>query len=242
MVVKERPRLRVGSGTVIEENAILGEMHPGWKAPTIIGSDCCVRRFSLIFTDTEVGDHTMTGVGVVIQYDVLTGAVSKLPCQDATDFTTVGTGGLRNVAMLGGNVAIVYVNGTTGVLQYQTSAFGAIKYQPSGWLAGSHVDFATPGIVKRFRRLEVHHAPLNAGESIFIECFVDQDPLSFNTGLAPIPATQSGGTNSTVGSTTTALILGGDTVGKTLYFALKLTAGKFKPPIARTIYCLPFSR
>lgn len=67
MVVKERLRLRVGSGTVIEENAILGEMHPGWKAPTIIGSGCCVRRFSLIFTDTEVGDHTMTGVGVVIR-------------------------------------------------------------------------------------------------------------------------------------------------------------------------------
>jgi len=176
------------------------------------------------------------GVGVVIQYDVLTGAVSKLPCQDATDFTTVGTGGLRNVAMLGGNVAIVYVNGTTGVLQYQTSAFGAIKYQPSGWLAGSHVDFATPGIVKRFRRLEVHHAPLNAGESIFIECFVDQDPLSFNTGLAPIPATQSGGTNSTVGSTTTALILGGDTVGKTLYFALKLTAGTGNATTPRVSY------
>lgn len=67
MVVKERLRLRVGSGTVIEDNAILGEVHPGWKAPTIIGADCRVRRFSLIFTDTEVGDHTMTGVGVVIR-------------------------------------------------------------------------------------------------------------------------------------------------------------------------------
>jgi hypothetical protein len=166
-----------------------------------------------------------TGVGVVLQYDVLTGATSKLPTQDATDFTTVSAGLLRNIAMLGDNVAICYVNGTTGVLQYQQTAFGVIKYQGTGWLASSHIDFGTPGISKRFKRLEVHHAPLNAGEGILIEVFVDQDPLGFSTGLAVVPASQSGGNNTTVGSTVTALTLGSDTVGRTLYFALRMTAG-----------------
>lgn len=176
------------------------------------------------------------GVGVVLQLDVLTGAVSKLPNQDATDFTTVSAGLLRNIALLGDNIACVYVNGTTGVLQYQQTAFGTIKYQGTGWLASSHIDFGTPGIVKRFRRLEVHHSPLNAGEAIFIECFVDQDPLGFTTVLAPVPATQTGGTNNVVGSTLTALLVGQDTVGKTLYFAVRMTAGTNQNTTPRISY------
>lgn len=176
------------------------------------------------------------GVGVVLQLDVLTGAVSKLPNQDATDFTTVSTGLLRNIALLGDSVACVYVNGTTGVLQYQPIAFGTIKYQATGWLASSHIDFGTPGIVKRFRRLEVHHSPLNAGEAIFIECFVDQDPLAFTTALVPVPATQTGGNNNVVGSTLTALMVGQDTVGKTLYFAVRMTAGTNQNTTPRISY------
>jgi len=173
--------------------------------------------------------------GVIVQYDVLTGAVTHLPNLDGTDFTTSG-GTLRAVAVLGDNVACCYLNGTTGVLQYQQPAFGTIKYQASGWLASSKIDFATPGITKRFRRVEVHHAPLNAGEQIFIEVFVDQDPLSFTTALAPVPAAQSGGTNSTLGSTLTALLIGQDTVGKTLYFAIKLTAGTNQATTPRVAY------
>lgn len=165
------------------------------------------------------------GVGVIVQYDVITGAASKLPTNDATDFSVQSGSPLRNIALLGDNVAAIWQAGGNAILQYQAAAFGSIKYQSSGWLASSHIDFATPGIVKRFRRLEVHHSPLNAGEQIFIECFVDQDPLSFTTALAPVPASQSGGTNSTVGSTVTALTMGADTIGKTLYFAVKMTAG-----------------
>jgi len=175
------------------------------------------------------------GVGVVLQLDVLTTAVSKLPNQDATDFTTTG-GLLRNVAVLGDNVACIWVNGTTGVLQYQLPAFGTIKYQATGWLASSHIDFATPGVHKRFRRIEVHHSPLAAGEAIDIECFVDQDPLGFAIALAPVPTSQAGGHNATVGSTITSLILGSDTVGKTLYFALKLTAGTSQNTTPRVSY------
>lgn len=183
------------------------------------------------------------GIGVVLQLDVLTGAVSKLPCQDATDFTTVSAGLLRTIALLGDNIACVYVNGTTGVLQYQQTAFGVIKYQGSGWLASSHIDFGTPGITKRFRRIEVHHAPLNAGESIFVECFVDQDPLGFTTALAPVPLAQSGGSlanggslNNVVGSIQTNLTLSQDTVAKTLYFAIKVTAGTAQNTTPRVSY------
>ena len=176
------------------------------------------------------------GKGVVIQLDVLTGAASKLPNQDATDFTTVGASPLRSVAVLGDNVAAIWINGTTGVLQYQQTAFGTIKYQGLGWLASSHIDFGTPGIVKRFRRIEVHHAPLNAGEAIFVECFVDADPLGFSTGLAPIPVSQTGGNNSTPATTITALTLGSDTVARTLYFAIRMTAGTNNATTPRVSY------
>ncbi len=116
------------------------------------------------------------------------------------------------------------MNGTTGVLQYQLPAFGTIKYQTTGWLASSHIDFATPGIQKRFRRIEVHHAPLNAGEAILIEAFVDTDPLTFTTALPPSPVGATA-TNNTVGSSLTAMTFGADTIGKTLYYAVSLTAG-----------------
>ena len=164
-----------------------------------------------------------TAPGMILQYDVLTGAVTHLPNFSASDFTTAG-GTLRAVAFLGDNVACCYVGGTTGVLQYQAPAFGTITYQSSGWLASSHIDFTTPGITKRFRRIEAHHAPLATGEQILIEAFVDTDPLAFTTALAPAPATATV-TNSTVGSALTALTFGTDTIGKTLYYAVKLTAG-----------------
>lgn len=163
---------------------------------------------------------------VILQYNLQTGAVSHLPNLDTLDGFLVNAAGFRGMAVLGDNVAGVFsTTGTNLVCQYQTWAFGTLTYSQSGWLASSHIDFGTPGIVKRFRRLEVHHAPLNAGEQIFVECFVDQDPLAFSTALAPVPAGQTGGTNAQVGSTLTSLLVNQDTVGKTLYFAIKLTAG-----------------
>jgi hypothetical protein len=173
-------------------------------------------------TDPSI-NGTAIGEGVIVQYDVLTGAVTHLPCQDATDFAITG-GTLRAIALLGDDVGACYVNGTTGVLQYQTAVFGLLNYMASGWLVSSHIDFATPGIQKRFRRIEVHHSPLNAGEVIQIQAYVDQDPLLFTTALAPVPVTATA-TNNLPGSSLTAMTFGADTIGKTLYFALKLTAG-----------------
>jgi hypothetical protein len=174
--------------------------------------------------------------GVILQYDVLTGALSHLPAMDATDLTTVPAINLRTLAVLGDNLAVVFKNAVPyGILQYQFPAFGTIKYQTSGWLASSHIDFATPGIQKRFRRVEVHHSPLAAGEQILIEAFVDTDPLKFTTALTPVPATATA-TNTIAGSSLTALTFGVDTVGKTLYFAIKLTAGTTQLTTPRVSY------
>jgi hypothetical protein len=170
--------------------------------------------------------------GVIVQYDALSGAVMHLPNAATDDFTSQASGGLgqggplRQIALLGENVAMVSTVGTNGIIDWQQPAFvGAnVTYKPSGWLVSSHIDFATPGITKRFRRIEVHHAPLAANEQIFVEAFVDTDPLVFTTVLPPVPSGASA-TNVTVGSSLTALTFGADTIGKTLYFALKVTYG-----------------
>jgi hypothetical protein len=209
---------------------------PGSPFPTATQT-CLQPRASSQFVYWPIINQSIKGIsaakGVVVQYDVLTQAVSHLPNQDTTDYTT--TGGLRAVAVLGDNVACCYLNGTTGVLQYQQAAFATLTYQPSGWLASSHIDFTTPSIVKRFRRIEVHHAPLAAGEQILVEAFVDQDPLGFSTALTPVPSGATA-TNNVVGSTNTSLTFGADTLGKTLYFALQLTAGTSNLTTPRVSY------
>lgn len=173
--------------------------------------------------------------GVVVQYDVLTGAVTRLPNQDSGDYTTPG-GSLRTVAALGDTLSICYLNGTTGTLQYQQPAFNATgKYQASGWLASSHIDFTTPGITKRFRRVEVHHTPLATGEGVLIEAFVDRDPITFTTALAPVPALATAN-NTTAGTTTTSMTFGQDTIGKTLFYGLRLTSSTDQTTTPRVSY------
>jgi hypothetical protein len=201
---------------------------PGSPFPAA-NQSCLQPRASSQYVYWPLTNQSIKGIsaapGVIVQYDVLTGAVTHLPNQDTTDFTTVG-GTLRAMAFLGDNVACCYVNGTTGILQYQQPAFGSpFLYQPTGWLATSHIDFGTPSLEKRFRRVEVHHAPLAAGEQVLIEGFVDVDPINFTTALTPVPATATSGQNSTVGSVLTALSFGTDTIGKALYAGLELTAG-----------------
>jgi acetyltransferase-like isoleucine patch superfamily enzyme len=67
MAVKERSRLTIGRGTVIEEGAVVGEAGRDWGKPTVIGIDCLIRRNSVIFTDTAIGDRVITGTGVLIR-------------------------------------------------------------------------------------------------------------------------------------------------------------------------------
>src|SRR5262249_21157162 len=105
-------------------------------------------------------------------------------------------------------------------------------YVTSGTLVGSKVDFGTPGIPKRFRRIEaVHNKPLATGESVQIKMFSDADPVGYTAALTPTATI----TNSTVGSTRTELTAGADTVGRTLYPVLVLGGnGSSTPSVNRS--------
>src|SRR5258708_34392060 len=121
---------------------------PGSPFPAS-GQTCLQPRAASQYVYWPIIAPSITGIssanGVVVQYDVLTGAVTRLPNQDATDYATPG-GTLRTVAALGDTLAICYLSGTTGTLQYQQPAFTSPgTYQSSGWLASSHIDFTTPG-------------------------------------------------------------------------------------------------
>lgn len=177
---------------------------------------------------------SITGISTtnyISVYDVVTGAVSHMPIDGTDDFATNTTNFTTGqVAVLGDAVGCVFVSGTSGVCQYQATAFGTITYQSSGWIVSSQIDFATPGIAKRFRRIELHHSPLAAGESIKVNAYVDEDPIAFTTALTPNPSgatvthSYNAAESSTVASVT-ALTFGADTVGKTLYLAVQLNAG-----------------
>jgi hypothetical protein len=160
--------------------------------------------------------------GYVVQFNVLTGAVSHLPVQDATDMTTpVGPGSVETLAAIGDSVGICFLNGSNGTLQYQASAFGATTFQPSGWVAGSLLDFGTPGIQKLNRKITIHHSPLRAGEQIVANAYIDVDPLVWSTGLA----TTSTVTNAALGSSVTTLSFPDNTQGNKGFVALQLVAG-----------------
>ena len=221
----------------IDSGSFVVVARPGSPFP-LAGQSCLQPRASSQYVYWPIIGQSIKGIsaapGVIVQYDTLSGAVTHLPNLDATDFWTRG-GTLRAIALLGDNVACCYINSTTGVLQYQTPAFGTLTYMANGWLVSSKIDFETPAISKRFRRIEVSHSPLAAGEGVEVEAFVDQDPLSFTTALAPVPVTATV-SNTTLGSKLTAMTVGADTVGKTLYFAIKLTAGTSQLTTPRVSY------
>lgn len=171
--------------------------------------------------------------GLIVQYDVLSGAVSHLNPFTPAVFSTNG-GSLRAVAILGNSVGFVtQLSATTGMLIHESTAFpsatGANIFMP-GSLTSSRIDFATPGINKRFRRIEVHHSPLNAAEQITVNAFVDVDPVAL-TVKSPTSAPIANATaiNNIVGSTLTALTFGTDTIGKTVAFQLIMTSS-FQAP------------
>jgi hypothetical protein len=160
-------------------------------------------------------------------YDVLAGSYWHLNNLDVNDWAG-NAGGIRSLACSGRAAAFPVIIAGTGSLQYQVNTnklpAATQKYAASGWLCSSRIDFNTPSIAKLLRRVVVHHAPLNVGEQLYVETHVEQDPMGFTTTLGPSPALSSV-TNSTVGSVTTILTLPARTIGKSMYLAMKLTAG-----------------
>lgn len=173
----------------------------------------------------------VAGTNYLSVYDVISGATSHMPVFGTDDFATNTTNfPTGQVAVLGDSVGCAFVSSGTGVCQYQSTAFGSLTYQSSGWLVSSKVDFSTPGVAKRFRRIEIHHSPLTAGQSITVKAFVDLDPIAFTTTLAPNPTVATvthsySASESATAASLTTLVFGQDTVGKTLYYAVQLNAG-----------------
>jgi hypothetical protein len=164
---------------------------------------------------------TTKAANFIVQYDVITGAVTRLPVLDNLDFSGAAGAsldfGLRQVAAIGASAALIFSSGSTGYVQYQRGAFeDVVIFQTAGLFVTSRSDFNTPGIVKQFRRVTLHHAPLRTGESISVEAHIDQDPAVYTTALAPSPA---GATvlNNTVGSIVTVLNLPQASLGHAMY-------------------------
>lgn len=158
---------------------------------------------------------------LVIQYDAITGAVTRLPVVDNLDFAGAAgatlDGGLRQIAAIGAAVAVVFTSGAVGYLQYQRGAFeDVVIFEAAGLHVTSRDDFNTPAVVKQIRRGVLKHAPLRTGESIAYEAHVDQDPAVYSTALAPNPAGATV-TNADVGSTVTVLNLPQGTLGRSMY-------------------------
>lgn len=161
---------------------------------------------------------TTSYIGV---YDSITGSFSHLPNLSPDDAPQ--TSQPRQLACSGRAACFPMTDSTShAIIQTENNSQllpVSSPYMFGGTLLSSKLDFATPGIPKRFRRIEIQHSPLAAGESITCSAYLDSDPLSYTPGLTPIPPSAMV-TNSTVGSSQTILTFGVDTVGKTMFYAL----------------------
>jgi hypothetical protein len=175
------------------------------------------------------GVTTTNYVGV---YDVVSNAYSHLGNLDSLDSPPVS--GVRQLAFNGRGASFPMVSSGNGSLQSQTNSShlpAGNAYASSGTMVGSKFDFSTPGIPKRFRRIEaVHNKPLASGESVKLQMFVDADPVGYTSALVPTATV----TNSTLNSTITQLTAGADTVGRTLYPVMVLSGpGTSTPSVNR---------
>ena len=186
--------------------------------------------------------NNVTNASYIGVFDAVTHAYSHLGSFDSNDAPQ--TAQPRQIAFSGRAVTFPMALGATGQLQYQTNSSRvpnpAMGPQPlyagSGTIVSAKLDFNTPGIPKRFRRIQVHHTPLNAGEIVTVKAFIDQDPLAFTPSLAPVPSTATK-TNSTVGSTVTTLSMASNqSVGNSLYYAVVLSAGTNQQTTPKIIY------
>jgi hypothetical protein len=166
--------------------------------------------------------------GYVVVYDVNTGSVAHLPIFGADDFAS-NPSALNMVDVLGDSVGAVFVSGSQGICQYQTSAFGGTTFMSSGILVGSLLDFGTPGIQKLMRRITMHHSPLRAGESITTSAFIDVDPLQWNMGLAPAASV----VHTTIGDSFCQVLFGDNVLGNKGFVTIQLGSGGATAP---TVY------
>jgi hypothetical protein len=172
----------------------------------------------------------VTATSYIGVYDVVTGAFSHMPAMDANDAPQSSQP--RQLAASGRAAAFPMTLSGNTWLQYQTNTnklAAGTAFQTTGTMVSSRLDFGTPGIPKRIRRVEAVHAPLLSTESITLKAYVNGDP--FHPAQSPVTAQV---TNSAVNSTLTELPLGVDTVGRSMYFAVSLNSdGTTTPDVVR---------
>ena len=218
-------RISAGSFEVVVRTSspVATITNAGVGAPESSGQYVC-------FALTNPAINYVTTTSYIGVYDVITGAYSHLGNQDTLDSPL--TQGPRQLAFSGRAVTFPMTSSGNGFLQAQTNSSRlpvSNTFATSGTFVSSKLDFGTPGIPKRFRRIEAVHAPLAAGESIAITAFVDGDQLHLGQTpqIGPV-------TNNTVGTTISTLTMGADTVGRQMYYTTKLTSnGTTTPDINR---------
>lgn len=184
------------------------------------------RVFAYVKLSTQsgiVGDY-------VLIYDSSTGSTSHGPSVGGQGVLDRASTGLC-VAATGSSVATVVVGPSGNSFpRISAQALAGANYQTSGWLCSSKIDLATPSIEKRFRTVQIYHAPLRSGEQVLVNVFVDQEPLLWTTASSPVPSTATVN-NTTVGSTSTVATMGaGGMVGRTMFYAMKLTGPNTTTP------------
>jgi len=67
--VTERHQVELGEGSRVERGALLGYLRPGFSGPRLlrIGAGAIVRRGTIIYAGTTIGDHLETGHHVIIR-------------------------------------------------------------------------------------------------------------------------------------------------------------------------------
>ncbi|MDE2718893.1 MAG: hypothetical protein OXI33_18025, partial [Chloroflexota bacterium] len=58
---------RIGEGSVIEPNVEIGLRYHEECGPAVLGKDCMIRRGTVIYGDTRIGDHFQAGYNSVVR-------------------------------------------------------------------------------------------------------------------------------------------------------------------------------
>ena len=91
--VREFENARIGEGAIIEPNVEIGLRYHEQCGPAVLGSDCIIRRGSVIYGDTRIGDHFQAGYNSVVRALVKIGDYCTLMNQSTIEgIVRLGTG------------------------------------------------------------------------------------------------------------------------------------------------------
>ncbi len=84
---------QIGEGTLIESNVEIGLLYHEQSGPAILGKNCVIRRGTVIYGDTRIGDHFQAGHNSVVRAMVKMGDYCTLMNQSTIEgIVRFGTG------------------------------------------------------------------------------------------------------------------------------------------------------